>query len=731
MKCKLVRFLAVSVLTISLVGCSAEAKKAKTLERANGFFKAGEYEKAEIEYLNILQRDGENLVAIEQLAEIWIERGAPVRALPFLQKIRAVTPTNRENLHRLLRITLALGKLDEARKDALALLARVPDDKEALMGLTRAARSAEDFQGLEEALKKANRGTAAFHLATAQLQLRRGDNDGARISLQRARSVEPNSPDVHMAQASYLLTLNQQAEAGKELKAASEAAPVRSLERLRYAEYLAQTGATPDAYKVLEAVTEKAPDYLPGWRGLAHLAITEKKFDQAQGYLEKIFRRDASNYEGRIMRARLLLAKGDSKGAIEELEQVGTQFPALAEDKFVLGQAYLQVGDTARARQALNVAVVQNPHHDAAILLLARVNLAVGDAASVGKAMTQLLRDRPNLLPAQMLLLEAMRALGRLDEVVAVLRKQIEASPERPELHRLLGLMLKEQGKVPEARKSLERSLELTPNFLPIVTELASLDVQAKDFAAAMQRARKQIEHAPEAVGGHLLEAQILAAQGRWDEAEAIALKILKLDAENTAAYELMTHSFMSRSQSPQVAARIDELLAQRPGDIRPVMLAGSVYAHWKQFEKAAATYEKHLEAKPDAAAVLNNLAVLYVENLNQPDRALELAQKARKLEPASAAIADTLGWIHFKRKDYAAALELFKESAVKAPKHGEILYHLGLANEALGHNEAAQTAFRAAAEAPGDFQGKNQIAEKLAALPSAPRSSGAEPVKK
>lgn len=50
---------AIGVLSCAGVGCSPVAKKARHLERANRYFDSGQYDKAEIEYINVLQLDHE------------------------------------------------------------------------------------------------------------------------------------------------------------------------------------------------------------------------------------------------------------------------------------------------------------------------------------------------------------------------------------------------------------------------------------------------------------------------------------------------------------------------------------------------------------------------------------------------------------------------------------------------------------------------------------------------
>jgi putative PEP-CTERM system TPR-repeat lipoprotein len=616
-----------------------------------------------------------------------------------------------------LQITLSLGKLAEARKEALAILERTPADREAIVVLARAARSEEHQKTAEDALKKADRSTAAYQLASANLLLRKNDTAGAKNALQRAQILEPKSPKVRSAMAAYHLWLNKPAEAGAEFKAASELAPIRSEEKIRYAEYLMQSGAMAEAKKLLTEMATKVPDYLPAWRGLAYGAMADKSFSEAEGFLGKIFSRDPANYEGQIARAKLYQAKGELKRAIEELEKLGKQYAGVAEDKYLLGVMHLENNDRPSAAAALRRAVLQNPDLDDAVITLGRLALGSGDAQAAVNAMTELLQNRPNFRPAQMLLLDALVALGRVDGAVANIRTQLVASPQQVELHRLLGQILSRQGKIEEARRSFERSLELTPDYLPVVAELIALEVKEKDFAGAVRRVERLKATAPDLAAVHVLEARVRAAEGKWDDVEVALFKAMKLDPSFGGAYELMASSFVARTKTSPIGNRVEEFLAKRPGDWRALMVAGQVYTQFKEFEHARGAYEKCLADKPDSALVLNNLAYLYAEHLGNSERGLELARKARKLDPSSPVVADTLGWILHQQRASSEALELFKECASKMPENAVFHYRLGLVAQSMSQNDLARAAFSRALKLPAEFEGKADASQRLSQL--------------
>src|SRR5262249_42722326 len=136
-----------------------------------------------------------------------------------------------------------------------------------------------------------------------------------------------------------------------------------------------------------------------------------------------------------------------------------------------------------------------------------------------------------------------------------------------------------------------------------------------------------------------------------------------------------------------------------------------------KNFTAARDAYEKLLTIAPNFPAALNNLAVLYSERLGQVDKAYDLAKKANEAAPNEPHLADTLGWILFKKGDYGNALRLLQESASKLPDLPEIQFHVGMAHYMLGEEDPARIALQKAADASANSAEKDEARQRLALL--------------
>src|SRR6266481_4744034 len=411
------------IVAVTLItACSKETKKAHLLGEANAYFKAGNYDKAKLAYINVLQLDPQNALAYGRIGAMWQDDAAPLQAGAFLAKASELDPKNAQNRVRLARCYLAIGRLADAKKEALKVLEQAPDNSDAISALAESARSNEDIEAAWGQLQKfPKKNDVSFHLALANLSLHKGDVAAATEAVRQALAADPNSSAAHMAMGDLYLFQKDQKQAIEEFKKAADLAPVRSTERLKYAAFRSATGGAEETRRVATEMTKQAPDYLPGWILLAELASKDKKYDEALSLLENVFGREPQYVDGRRLQSDILLARGDTKKAVEVLERVDQAYPGSPLVKYQLARAYLGNNNMNQARAALDQAVSANPNYTDALLLLAEVNLRSGHADMVIKPMTDLLKRLPELKNAALVLAAAYGALDRFDDATVVL----------------------------------------------------------------------------------------------------------------------------------------------------------------------------------------------------------------------------------------------------------------------------------------------------------------------
>ena len=287
------RFLTAALLLLTLPllpGCTAGIKKTRYLSRADGYFKAGDYAKAKIEYMNVLRVDPQNLTAIQQLGTIWFEEGAPLRAFPFLLGSRRLVPENLDARTKLGLAYLSIGQVVDARKEALAILQKDPRHGEAALLLADTTANRDELAANKQFLDHLPDGNSAFLLqAKANLALRAQDFAAAQSDLEHAQSADPKLPSVHLGLAALAVARKDGAKAEQEFKSAAALAPPRSVARIDYDNFKLSTGAREEAKALLTETTRQAPDYLPAWQLQAQIATLEKTTTLRSHYWNTFF----------------------------------------------------------------------------------------------------------------------------------------------------------------------------------------------------------------------------------------------------------------------------------------------------------------------------------------------------------------------------------------------------------------------------------------------------------
>ena len=125
--------LIISVTVLLGSGCTPKARRERLLQTADGHYLAGEYDQAEVEYLNVLKDDRGNPRAVVRLGLIYTEQGRIGPAIGYLRAGHTLVPEDLEVRYRLGQIQRSMGNLKEAQTEASYILEHRPQDPEAPM----------------------------------------------------------------------------------------------------------------------------------------------------------------------------------------------------------------------------------------------------------------------------------------------------------------------------------------------------------------------------------------------------------------------------------------------------------------------------------------------------------------------------------------------------------------------------------------------------------------------
>lgn len=713
-------FLSVMIPFITL-GCSKKTKIEGHLKRAEAYFAAKDFAKAEIEFLNVLKLDSANVASIKNLAGIYYDAGKTQQAAHLLLSLRELDKDNVGNRMKLAKIFLSARQLEDSRKEAIFVLEREPKNDEAITILADTSVTERDIADTRERLENLREQAvdrASWNLAMANLSLVDADFASAENFLNKAQAAEPQSSRVQQTWSVFYSMQRDREKTGKALERAAEFAPLEPLPCIRLAEFKLRSGLVKEGREIMEQFTAKVPDASMVWMSLARLNFDEKKLPECARIVEQILAKDPENFQARLLHAELTREKGDTAEAVKEAEKLKDDFESSPEVRFVLAQAHLRNRDLSNASANLEETLKLAPNFSRAALLQGELLIRTGNFADAVTLLKDLIEKHPEIVGAQTLLGGAYASLKRYDEALAIYRSLERKFPDEAEIPFAIGMTyrLQPSGNA-DARKAFDRAAELAPENSLVCFHLVDLDLAEKNYAAALERVRLLLAKKPKLAAAKIVEGQIHLAQRNLEEAKAALKTAIEWEPKSDSAYGLLTQAYLAGNQLPDALDNLQQILTRNPNNVRAGIEKAMILEKQGELVKSVAAYEDVLKTAPDLVPALNNLAFILSEKLQRHDDAFALASKAKKLAPQDPAINDTLGWIHFRRREYPQALTLLQESAGKLPGEPEVQFHAGMAHYMMGQESPARVAFQRALEREGEFTGRADAATRLAIL--------------
>ncbi|MBM4142332.1 MAG: tetratricopeptide repeat protein [Lentisphaerae bacterium] len=705
-------------------GCGLFRGPEEHMRRGNRHFEAGRFDKAAVEYMNVVRAQPTNATALLRLGLSCFELGEARQAFSALLRARACGAQSREMSLKLGALYLWGARPAEARREIVAALEQGPADINALSLLADASRAPDEIQDARRMIR-AHAGEfgdrAAYHIALGMLEVRSGDLDGAARAYEAAVATDPQSAEGHMRMAGLYDARGDTNRAETAFARAAELAPDDPIVLLRRASFKAGRGQPEESRRMLEEAVAAAPDFEAGRLGLAGLAIQEGRLDDALTICATVLKRNSGNLQARLLRARIHLARNETEAAAAECRRVLDAQPGAADALYVLALTNLRTGSTPKAIALLSQAASDNPDYAAAVILLAELQLQAGRPDEVMALLPAFIARYPRLPRPYVTLGAAYRAAGKADEEIALFRSMVEAFPDDARSLHLLGASLLAAGREAEAEAQFAAALGLQPGFVDPLAMLADRDMeQRKDFDAATQRVERQIRLAPDEPRLYDLLGRVRLAARDPDGAETALKKSLELRPDSVGTLMALSRVYSGSAKQDEALASLDRALAVNSNHLPALAMSSSLLLRKERVDEAQARLERLLALDPKSVVAANNLAYVYADMRNDLERAYPLAARARALAPHDPYVADTFGWILCRRGEWKPGLLALRESAARLDKQPDVLYHAAVCRAALGDETGARAHIGRALLARPEFPDAARLAAVLDVDPAA-----------
>jgi Flp pilus assembly protein TadD len=265
------------------------------------------------------------------------------------------------------------------------------------------------------------------------------------------------------------------------------------------------------------------------------------------------------------------------------------------------------------------------------------------------------------------------------DKAEADLKTAISIAPRSPQAYLQLGELRFRDKRFPEGISLLEQAQQYDPNSFEALRMLVGYDLYQKHPDKALARVNMQIAKSPTNSSFYDLLAQLQIQSKRLDQAAATAQKAIRLNAADGEAVMLLAQIQVQRGQVANAISAWEQWQKAHPNDAGAIAILGTLEESRGDVAKAEAYYKKSLQIHPQQPIAANNLAYRMLQDGENVDVALTLAQTARLAMPNSPTAADTLAWAYYFKGTYSFARDLLEEAVKIEPDNATMQYHLGM----------------------------------------------------
>ncbi|HKQ36114.1 MAG TPA: tetratricopeptide repeat protein [Nitrospiraceae bacterium] len=736
---------------------SPEAKKSQHLDRATSYAEKGQYQEAIIEYRNVTQADPNDGDAHYRLALVHLKIGDITNlqaAFSELNRALELDTTNRDARLRLGELYLLGNEPVKARKQAELVLVSAPQDTDGLVLKGRSLIHEQQYTAGIAELKKSielNPKNLRTYIDLARAYVFSKNLDAAEATLEQALTIDPRSTEILAALGDFRVTTGKPDQAESFYKQALDIAPQTDELYFKLAELYQRIGKPGEAEATLHKLatikpTDEKPhvhigdfytsigqhdkaltSYLRAIevnpnsviardKLIAHYLDTGKTHE-AEAKVKDILGKNSTDLMGRFFNARLLLANNNAKEAIPILQGVVRDEPRFAGAHHFLGVAFMRERQISQARGAFADAVKANPNLPESRTALAELYLAEGSSDLALEQAQVALHLNPRNVQAAIISGDAYLRKGDLVKSRQIFEAIAQGLPKEAIGPYRLGLVARAEKNDAKALAYFEEALDRKPETVDALTQIAMIKIGQGKPNDARERVNKQIEASPKNPLFYNLLGRLWMDAKNTGQAEVSFKKAIELDTTLLPAYLNLGQLYYQTGKTDQAAMEYEAVLEKDSKVIQAHMMLGLIHEFRKEHAKAQAHYETILKLDPQFAPAANNLAWLLGDHGGNLDVALSYAQTAREQKPDDPYIADTLGWLYYKKNAPILAVSLLKEALEKLPNEPVVHFHYGMAQQKNGDAVGAKKSLQAALKLNPTFPGSEEARKTLDAL--------------
>src|SRR6266571_1506466 len=434
---------------------------------------------------------------------------------------------------------------------------------------------------------------------------------------------------------------------------------------------------------------ETEPGSTPPLQALAGLLVAAGRYDEALPNLRKLLTGSANDLaNGFTQLTRTLANAQDKRAALKLVHSLAADYPRLAESHLAVARAAVNAGDERLALEETRKAGQLRPDWDAPVLLEAQLlqKVSVDEAATL---LAGYLKKYPAARETRLAYARLLVAQKRFGEARAEFQKLMAGVPDSSDMAfavALLSLQLKDYDAAEKYLRSLIESPYRDKDGVRLY--LGQVAEERKNLPEAL---RWYGEEGEQYVQAQIRYAQVLARQGKLDEARARLQQAAAKDSQQRVQLVLAEAQLLRDANQPKTAFDlVGQALDRVPNNPELLYDYAMLAEKIERVDILEASLRKLIEIRPEHAHAYNALGYSLAERNQRLPEARELIERALQLAPDDSFIIDSMGWVLFRMGNLKDSLGYLRRAFAGRPDP-EIAAHLGEVLWAMGERAEAE----------------------------------------
>jgi tetratricopeptide (TPR) repeat protein len=491
-----------------------------------------------------------------------------------------------------------------------------------------------------------------------------GKNEDASEIYDQLEALRPKDTSILVQMANYQKLRRDYQRAEELYLQAMEIDPENPYHRLALAEFYYDMEEYSMAISTLEEMEGRGV-ILPSYKILqVESLLNLGDLMEAKSCLEELSKIQPNDIEVEFLKGKYNLMASNPAIAISNFLFVLNKEPNMVQAHYLLGLAYFAAGHNRSGHQSLTRALSINNMYTDAELVLADFYYKQFKYDLALEHISRIVEREPENYRAQIIMGNILLAQEKTDSAIICFYKAHMIQPEEVSPIYFTAIASEKSGSGEKAMNLYKSIMEKKPNLIDVSTRYVELLIKS----GKAEKAKKLLmvwlkEGTDDSVFINYLLGKVCLALGDLESAKSYFEASVAENHVNSVAYIELAKVYKNENDIDKYINAMQSAIRDNNQLTSAYVELASYYLNIGNAQKAIQTLREGIITNPDDPLLKNNLAVLYLNEDENINKAFELAQSAYQELSNKPSVNDTLGWAYYKKGLYRQAEWYIKEA--------------------------------------------------------------------